>query len=113
MKSKAMKTTAKAMTKAQLADQLATKSELKKKDWGLGHARIRFWSFLVLSHAGDHKSILILPAGCDVGAARALRNWCKRSLKDRQASRRLRRSFTLRADPHKQYSMKQHVGKVG
>ena len=80
---------------------------------GLGHARIRFWSFLVLSHAGDHKSILILPAGCDVGAARALRNWCKRSLKDRQASRRLRRSFTLRADPHKQYSMKQHVGKVG
>ena len=32
MKSKAMKTNAKAMTKAQLADQLATKSELKKKD---------------------------------------------------------------------------------
>ena len=32
MKSKAMKTGAKAMTKAQLADQLATKSELKKKD---------------------------------------------------------------------------------
>ncbi|CAE7849741.1 HCc2 [Symbiodinium necroappetens] len=32
MKSKAMKATAKAMTKAQLADQLATKSELKKKD---------------------------------------------------------------------------------
>ena len=31
MKSKAMKA-AKAMTKAQLADQLATKSELKKKD---------------------------------------------------------------------------------
>ena len=31
-KSKAMKTSAKAMTKAQLADQLATKSELKKKD---------------------------------------------------------------------------------
>ena len=41
MKSKAMKA-AKAMTKAQLADQLATKSELKKKDCaalrGLGHA---------------------------------------------------------------------------
>ena len=33
MKSKAMKA-AKAMTKAQLADQLATKSELKKKDCG-------------------------------------------------------------------------------
>ena len=32
MKSKAMKTGAKAMTKAQLADKLATKSELKKKD---------------------------------------------------------------------------------
>ena len=31
MKSKAMKA-AKAMTKSQLADQLATKSELKKKD---------------------------------------------------------------------------------
>ena len=31
MKSKAMKT-AKAMTKSQLADQLATKSELKKKE---------------------------------------------------------------------------------
>ena len=31
MKSKAMKT-AKAMTKGQLADQLATKSELKKKE---------------------------------------------------------------------------------
>ena len=32
MKSKAMKTNAKAMTKSQLADQLATKSELKKKE---------------------------------------------------------------------------------
>ena len=44
MKSKAMKA-AKAMTKAQLADQLATKSELKKKDCralrGIGHARPR------------------------------------------------------------------------
>ena len=51
MKSKAMKATAKAMTKAQLADQLATKSELKKKDWGLGHARMHFgrlsWCFFV------------------------------------------------------------------
>ena len=32
MKSKAMKTNAKAMTKSQLADQLAAKSELKKKE---------------------------------------------------------------------------------
>ena len=49
MKSKAMKA-AKAMTKAQLADQLATKSELKKKDCGaLRGARscsAAFWSKL-------------------------------------------------------------------
>ena len=49
MKSKAMKkgASAKAMTKTQLADQLATKSELKKKDCvGPDVARLLFWPFL-------------------------------------------------------------------